>query len=42
MNEEFLAEGIDNPDFSPNALGNELKSLVDAICHKVWRGIIDE
>ncbi|UAW64552.1 hypothetical protein KMZ15_02400 [Mycoavidus sp. HKI] len=43
VNEEFLAEGIDpnDPDFSPNSLGNELESLIDAIYHKVW-WVVDE
>ncbi len=35
VNDEFLEEGI-NPDFSPNATGDELESLLDAINRKVF------
>lgn len=35
VNDEFLEKGI-NPDFSSNATGDELESLLDAINHKVF------
>ncbi len=36
VSEELLAEGFAGPDYSINAIGDALDSLIDAINRKVW------
>ncbi|UAW64546.1 hypothetical protein KMZ15_02370 [Mycoavidus sp. HKI] len=36
VGDELLTEGFAGPDYSLNAIGDELESLIDAINRKVW------
>ncbi len=36
VGDELLAEGFAGPDYSINAIGDALETLIDAINRKVW------